>query len=69
MLIVSGMVSTTRYPLAAATAASAMPVFPEVGSTMVAPAFSFPSLSAASIIDSATRSFTEPKGFIPSSFP
>src|SRR3954451_4428711 len=44
------------------------PVLPEVGSTIVPPGRSFPSRSAASIIGSPIRSFTEPPGFRYSSF-
>src|SRR5437588_328587 len=43
------------------------PVFPDVGSTIVPPGRSFPSRSAASIIDRAMRSFTLPPGFMNSS--
>src|SRR3954470_4626961 len=48
--------------------ASPTPVLPEVGSTIVPPGLSFPSRSAASIIGSPIRSFTEPPGFRYSSF-
>src|SRR3954470_24284931 len=51
-----------RYPRCWATMASPMPVFPLVGSTMVPPGRSSPEASAASIIRSAMRSFTEPPG-------
>src|SRR5437870_4409472 len=44
-----------------------IPVFPEVGSRMTLPGVSFPSASAAWIIRSAIRSFSEPVGFWPSS--
>ena len=57
------MVSTTRYPSTAPTAARPMPVFPEVGSTNTDPGESFPSCSARRIIHKATRSFTLPAGF------
>ena len=40
-----------------------MPVLPDDGSRMVWPGASRPSFSAASIIDRAMRSFTEPNGF------
>src|SRR6184192_2347900 len=43
--------------------ASAWPVFPDVGSTMVPPGFSSPRRSASSIIRSPIRSFTLPPGF------
>ena len=39
-------------------------MLPEVGSTMVPPGFSSPDCSAASIMRSAMRSFTEPPGFM-----
>ncbi len=47
--------------------ASAIPVFPEVGSSTVWPGAIAPSASAASIIAFATRSLTEPVGLRPSS--
>ena len=47
--------------------ASATPVLPEVGSTIVPPGRSLPSRSAASIIGSPMRSLTEPPGFMYSS--
>ncbi len=43
-------------------------MLPEVGSTMVPPGFSSPEASAASIIRSAMRSFTDPPGFRYSTF-
>src|SRR4051812_37747528 len=46
-----------------------MPVLPDVGSTIVAPGASNPWLSAASIIESAMRSFTLPPGFSDSILP
>ena len=61
--MVSGSVSMVLYPFAAATAASPIPVFPLVGSMIVAPGFSTPFSSASSIIASAIRSFTDPAGF------
>ena len=45
-----------------------MPVLPLVGSTTRAPGASRPSRSAASIIETAMRSFTEPPGLKDSSF-
>jgi len=42
-------------------------VFPEVGSRIVVPAAISPSFSAASIMKSAARSFTDPVGFLSSS--
>src|ERR1700710_1617373 len=44
-----------------------MPVLPEVGSRIVCPGSIAPSASAFSIIERATRSFTEPVGLWPSS--
>src|SRR5262245_55609150 len=40
------------------------PVLPDVGSTMVPPGLRSPSRSAASIIATAGRSFTDPPGFV-----
>ena len=49
--------------MAAETSASPMPVLPEVGSTITdSPGVMRPSRSAASIMDSAMRSFSEPPG-------
>jgi hypothetical protein len=42
--------------------ASEMPVFPDVGSRIVCPGWIAPRASASSIIERATRSFTEPVG-------
>ena len=56
------------YPFAAAIAASPIPVFPDVGSIIVEPGLSFPSLSACSIISFAILSFTDPAGLKYSSF-
>ncbi len=56
------------YPFAAAIAASPIPVLPEVGSIIVAPAQSLPSRSACSIIAFATLSFTDPAGLPLSNF-
>src|SRR4051812_28957010 len=44
-----------------------IPVLPDEGSRMVWPGCRVPSASAASTIDTAMRSFTEPVGFWPSS--
>src|SRR5437660_1777937 len=56
----SGIVKTSRYPFTAHTSASPMPVFPDVGSTITdSPGRMRPSRSAASIIASAMRSFTD----------
>ncbi len=46
-----------------AIAASAIPVLPDDGSTIVCPGRSTPSFSACSIIALAMRSLTEPNGF------
>ena len=67
-LIVSGMVMTRWYPLAAATMAKPTPVFPEVGSTIVPPACNLPAFSASSIMARAIRSLIEPPGLKNSSF-
>jgi hypothetical protein len=53
--------------LRVAIIASEMPVLPDVGSRMAWPGAIAPLASAASIIDLATRSLTEPVGFWPSS--
>src|SRR6187401_2219130 len=45
-----------------------MPVFPDVASTIVKPARSFPDASPSAIIRAAARSFTEPPGFCHSAF-
>jgi len=45
-----------------------MPVLPDVGSTMVPPGFNSPDRSAASIMRTAIRSFTEPPGLKYSTF-
>ncbi len=44
-----------------------MPVFPEVGSMIVAPGESSPSFSAWATMKNAARSLTEPVGFLSSS--
>ena len=56
------------YPRAAATEARPIPVFPEVGSIIVEPAFNFPLCSASSRIALATLSFTLPAGLKYSNF-
>mmetsp|Transcript_57218 Transcript_57218/g.136435 ORF Transcript_57218/g.136435 Transcript_57218/m.136435 type:complete len:388 (+) Transcript_57218:348-1511(+) len=67
--MLSGMQSTSSYPRAAATMASATPVLPEVGSTrVVSPGLISPRFSADSIIASPMRSFTELHGCIDSIF-
>ena len=58
----------SRYPFAAQTRASEVPVLPPVYSTTVSPGFSRPSSSALEITASAIRSFTLPLGFSHSSF-
>ena len=60
--MVSGMVSTSLYPLAAATNARAMPVLPLVGSTIRVSGVRRPRFSASSIIAIPIRSFTLPSG-------
>src|SRR5262245_43963883 len=67
-LMVSGMVSTRRYPRTAATSARPMPVLPLVGSMIVPPGRKSPSRSACSIMARQMRSFTLPPGFAASSF-
>src|SRR6188768_3406528 len=62
MLMLSGMVRMSLYPLAAHTNASAMPVLPLVGSTMTVSRSIFPSRSAASIIATPMRSLTLESG-------
>ena len=61
-LMVSGMVRIVLYPLAAAMAASPIPVLPDVGSMMVAPGFRTPLCSASSIIALPILSLTLPAG-------
>ena len=61
-LMVSGMVRIVLYPLAAAIAASPIPVLPDVGSMMVAPGFRTPFCSASSIIALPILSLTLPAG-------
>ena len=69
-LMPCGRVSTSSYPLAAQTKASAMPVLPLVASTIVVlPGSIRPSASAASIIATPMRSLTEPPGLYISSLP
>ena len=65
----SGMTRMSLYPRAAATNASAMPVFPEVGSTRTPrPGAMRPCASRASIIATPMRSLTLPIGLKNSSF-
>ena len=69
-LIPCGSVSTSSYPFAAHTIASAIPVLPLVASTIVVrPGSIRPSASAASIIATPIRSFTLPPGLADSTFP
>ena len=62
MLMLSGMVRISLYPLAAHTNASAMPVFPLVGSTMTVSGSILPAFSPASIMASPIRSLTLDNG-------
>ena len=64
----SGITNMSRMPLAAATKASAMPVFPEVGSISTVPVPMRPSFSRASIMATPMRSFTLERGLKNSSF-
>ncbi len=64
--MLSGMVSVIGYPRAAATNASAIPVFPLVGSMISLPGPRTPRSSASQIIDAPIRHFTEYPGFRPS---
>ena len=57
--IVSGIVSVMAYPRAAATKASAIPVFPLVGSISSLPGASTPRFSASQIMAAPIRHFTE----------
>jgi len=63
-----GITSFTRYPLAAATIAYAIPVLPEVESMIVLSRVNAPVRSPSSIMNSAARSFTEPPGLNHSAF-
>ena len=66
--MVSGIVRISLYPFIADTRARPTPVLPLVGSMIVAPGFSLPSFSAASIIANPIRSFTLPPGLKNSTF-
>ena len=66
--MVSGMTMMMRLPRTAAMAESPMPVLPEVGSMMTVSSSRTPASTAASIIDWAARSFTEPVGLNDSTF-
>src|SRR3990172_7630272 len=63
----SGRTQRSRYPLARATIARLIPVFPLVGSRIVLSGVSSPSFSAALTMYRAMRSFTLPVGLWPSS--
>jgi len=65
--VFSGMTQIIRYPRRCAIMAREIPVFPEVGSRMVAPRASTPSFSACSTMKKAARSLTDPVGFRSSS--
>ena len=67
--MVSGMTMMMRLPRTAAMAERPMPVLPEVGSMMTVSSSRTPASTAASIIDWAARSFTEPVGLNDSTFP
>src|SRR6516164_4540921 len=63
MLIVSGITMISLYPFTAATNASAMPVFPLVGSIKtVLPAWMVPAFSASLIMLTPMRSLTLAQG-------
>jgi len=62
MLMVSGMVRITLYPLERPTAARPIPVLPLVGSIMVAPGCISPFSSASFIMNRATLSLALPAG-------
>src|SRR3954464_5620011 len=61
------MTQMSLYPRCRATMASEMPVFPLVGSRIVAPGCSEPSFSAASTLAMAARSLIDPVGLWSSS--
>ena len=67
--MVSGITRMRRYPLAAARAARAIPVLPEVGSMITVPGVSSPFASPSSSMDLAMRSLADPPGLKLSSFP
>jgi len=64
----SGISRVNGMPLRPAIMAKAMPVLPLVASTTLRPC-SRPCASAASNIDSAARSLTDPPRLLPSSLP
>lgn len=67
-VIESGITITAWKPRAAAIIASAMPMLPDVGSTMVPPSVRFPRATASSMMDAAARSLTDPLGLDRSGF-
>lgn len=67
-VIESGITMTAWNPRAAAIMARAIPMLPDVGSTMVPPSFSLPRATASSMMESAALSFTEPLGLDLSGF-
>jgi hypothetical protein len=68
-LWVSGITMTVRYPIAAPTSASPIPVLPAVPSTMVPPGRRSPRATASRMIDSAARSLTDWPGLRNSALP
>ena len=64
----SGITMTAWYPRAAAIMAREIPMFPDVGSTMVPPSFRRPRVTASSIIDRAGLSLMDPPGLHLSDF-
>ena len=66
-LMLSGMVTISRYPRAAQVKARAIPVLPLVGSTTTVPGLSLPWASASSIMATPMRSFTDHMGLALSS--
>ena len=68
MLMFSGIVRMSLYPLHAAVMASPTPVFPLVGSIIVPPGFNPPLFSASSTIERAIRSLALPPGLNDSIF-
>ena len=65
----AGIANSISMSYKRAIIASAMPVLPEVASMSFIPAFNSPRAMAPSIMFFAARSFTEPPGLLPSSFP
>src|SRR4028119_78853 len=60
--MLSGMTSTSLWPLTAATIARPMPVLPDVGSTIVPPGRSAPDFSAPSTLATAIRALVARRG-------